>query len=157
MPIYLYTQPSTFWIKWSMIEASLKNQRGYSADLYCCQQLSNCCCHSMVSSRSDLWPLTSARYFPSTQPPLIGYFLFSWTILCEPQKWLWCRENPTRSAFGDTQTCSPVWHQQQCSPRSKWLKSPLPTHGWRWLWTQPYAWMHCCCRAISAIPIFVHI
>lgn len=94
---------STLWIKWSMIEASLKNQRGYSADLYCCQQLWSCCCHSVVSNRSDLWPLTSTRYFPSTQPPLIGYFLFVWTILCEPQKWLWCRENPTRSAFCDLQ------------------------------------------------------
>lgn len=77
----------------------------FSYDSYCFLSMAN-----LSSLNSDLWPLASARTFPSTQLPLNGHCL-----LWEPSP-VWCGEN---QQFGNHSDLQPDWHQQLCSAHSK--------------------------------------
>lgn len=111
------SEQSGEWVK------CVNNQWGNSADTYCCQQLLATINVSYRPAHSDLRPLTSMRYFSSTHPPLIGYFSFLGSSSVKHRSSCDVLKNPSWSAFCDTLTCSPIWHRQQCSTRSKWLKS----------------------------------
>lgn len=119
----LVHSPSTFWTKWWMSEVCEQSVRLFCRHLLLPAVIGNNKC---LLPACPFWPQTpdiNAVFFLHPSPPLIGYFSFSGSSSVEHRSSCDVLKNPSWSAFCDTLTCSPIWHQQQCSTHSKWLKS----------------------------------
>lgn len=153
--MYLYTQASTFCLKWSMSEAREESEGLFCRPFIVASSYRVAILWSPTVLTSDPWLNEVFSLHTATANWVLSLFWDHPLWTTEMVVMLW-----KSHLIGIVGHSNP---QRRLAPTTVFstfkvtLNPSFLPHASRWLWTRPYAWMHCRCSGIGTIPIFVHM